>query len=65
MFFASLILYILGVTDPCFIHAQNSQMIPPLQFIAVGWSWQMLDCLLILFSVAMRCAFFPFPGFFL
>jgi len=35
--------------SPCFLCAQNSQMIPPLWFIAVGWSWQMHDCLLILF----------------
>jgi hypothetical protein len=36
-------------------------------FIAVGWSWKMLDCLLNLFSAAMsqRCAFFPVPRGFL
>jgi hypothetical protein len=32
------------LTYPCFKRAQNSQMIPPLLFVAVGWSWQMLSC---------------------
>jgi len=50
--FASLILGILSVTINVFI-TQNTQKIPLLYFIAVGWSWQMLDCLLILFSAAM------------
>ena len=31
--------------SPCFSCAQNTQIIPPLQINAVGWSWQMLDCL--------------------
>jgi hypothetical protein len=42
MLFASLILGILSVTDPCF-YVPKTQMIPPLLFIAVGWSWQILN----------------------
>ena len=40
----------------------------PLELIAVGWSWQMLNCLLMLFSAALSqtaLCLFPFPGFFL
>jgi len=37
------------------------------KLIVVGWSWKMLDCLLILFSAAMSNSivpFSPFHGFF-
>jgi hypothetical protein len=50
----------------CFSCAQIL-MIPPLWFIAVGWSWQMLDCFYCFYPVLQRHSvvpFFPIQGFF-
>jgi len=40
--------------SPCFLCAHNSQMNPSFYLVAVGWSWQMLNCVV---------SFFPFQGF--